>query len=236
MKMKKHTHLLLGSLLLMLVFLVACSSQEDAAPPTEAPPATVASEGEESQPEPKILAFGDSVTEGLGVETEEAYPALLQKRLLAEGYQYEVINAGISGETSSAALSRVDWMLAQNPAIVIVETGGNDGLRGIDLTLTRENISEIVKRFKESGVVVVLAGMQIIQNLGLEYTTEFADIYPAVAAEHDVILIPFFLDGVAGIPELNQPDVIHPTAEGYKIVLENVYPYVIEGIEAHQAK
>lgn len=221
----------------MLIFLVACSSQEPAAPPTKAPPATVESqEGEESQPEPKILAFGDSVTEGLGVETEEAYPALLQKRLLAEGYQYEVINAGISGETSSGALSRVDWMLAQNPAIVIVETGGNDGLRGIDLTLTHENISEIVRRFKESGAVVVLAGMQIVQNLGLEYTTEFADIYPAVAAEHDVILIPFFLDGVAGIPELNQPDVIHPTAEGYKIVLENVYPYVIEGIEAHQAK
>lgn len=236
MKMKKHTHLLLGSLLLILIFLVACSSQEATAPATEVPSATVESQEEESQSEGKILAFGDSVTEGLGVETKEAYPALLQKRLLAEGYQYEVINAGISGETSSGALSRVDWMLAQNPAIVIVETGGNDGLRGIDLTLTHENISEIVKRFKESGAVVVLAGMQIIQNLGLEYTTEFADIYPAVAAEHDVILIPFFLDGVAGIPELNQPDVIHPTAEGYKIVLENVYPYVIQGIEAHQAK
>ena len=216
--------------------LSACASEEASPAPTEAPAPTQVAEEATPSTTGKILAFGDSVTEGLGVEPEEAYPALLQNRLRAEGYEYEVINGGISGETSSAALSRVEWMLTQKPDIVIVETGANDALRGIDLELTQNNISQIVKRFKESNVVVVLAGMQIIQNLGEEYTTQFANIYPAVAKEHDVILIPFFLEGVAGRPHLNQADVIHPTPEGYKIVLETIYPYVLEGIEAHRAK
>lgn len=223
-------------LLILLTMLSACGGEEAQPVATEPPAATtVPKEEEASQTEGKILAFGDSVTEGLGVEQIEAFPAVLDARLRGDGYQYEVINAGISGETSSAALSRVDWMLSQKPDIVIVETGANDALRGLDLELTKENISQIVKRFKESGAVVVLAGMQIIQNLGQEYTTQFADIYPAVAEEHDVILIPFFLDGVAGIPELNQPDVIHPTAEGYQIVVETIYPYVTEAIEAHRS-
>ena len=235
--MKRNSLIVLRCLLLMLIIMLsACASEETPPAPTEAPAPTQVAEEATPSTTSKILAFGDSVTEGLGVEPEEAYPALLQNRLRAEGYEYEVINGGISGETSSAALSRVEWMLTQKPDIVIVETGANDALRGIDLELTQNNISQIVKRFKESNVVVVLAGMQIIQNLGEEYTTQFANIYPAVAKEHDVILIPFFLEGVAGRPHLNQADVIHPTPEGYKIVLETIYPYVLEGIEAHRAK
>ena len=235
--MKRNSLIVLRCLLLMLIIMLsACASEEAPPAPTEAPAPTQVAEEATPSTTSKILAFGDSVTEGLGVEPEEAYPALLQNRLRAEGYEYEVINGGISGETSSAALSRVEWMLTQKPDIVIVETGANDALRGIDLELTQNNISQIVKRFKESNVVVVLAGMQIIQNLGEEYTTQFANIYPAVAKEHDVILIPFFLEGVAGRPHLNQADVIHPTPEGYKIVLETIYPYVLEGIEAHRAK
>lgn len=178
-----------------------------------------------------IVAMGNSLTEGLGVDSELAYPAQLQKRLLDDGYDIRVINAGISGETSSGALSRLDWVLQnEQPDIVILETGANDGLRGIDLALTASNIETLVTKLKESDVTVVLAGMQIVQNMGREYVDEFRDIFPTVAERQNVILIPFFLDNVAAVRELNQPDEIHPTADGYTIVVENVYPHIIEAI------
>ncbi len=162
-----------------------------------------------------ILAFGDSLTAGLGVEEQMAYPAQLERKLQEAGYNYRVINGGISGETSTAALNRLDWMLQTNPDIVIIETGGNDALRGIDLTLTEANIAEIVTRFAENDVIVVFAGLQIIQNLGEDYITQFAEMYPRIAANHpEAVFIPFFLEGVAADPALNQPDFIHPTAEG----------------------
>jgi acyl-CoA thioesterase-1 len=178
-----------------------------------------------------IVAFGNSLTEGLGVTPDQAYPAYLERKLISEGYPYQVINAGVGGETSSGALSRIDWILNLKPDIVILETGGNDGLRGIEPALTKENISQLVGRFQESDIEVVLAGLQIVQNLGQEYTTAFKEIYPAVAEEHGVILVPFFLERVAGEPELNQADGIHPTPAGYEIIAETVYPYVIEAIE-----
>lgn len=226
-------------LMILLILLTACGAQEAEQPSEEAPaPAEEPTEAEElpSSSEGTILAFGDSLTEGFGVEENEAYPALLEARLRADGYEYEVINAGNSGETSSGALSRMEWTLSLKPDIVIVEIGGNDGLRGVDPALTKENISQIVSQFKENGAIVVLAGMQIIQNLGEAYTSQFANNYPELAAEHDVILIPFFLEGVAGVPELNQPDVIHPTAEGYQIVVETIYPYILEAIEVERAE
>jgi acyl-CoA thioesterase-1 len=182
-----------------------------------------------------IVAFGDSLTEGQGVEEAEAYPALLADKLQAAGYNYQVINAGASGETSSGALSRVDWMLTLEPDIVILETGGNDSLRGIDLTLTEQNIDEIITRMEDHGITVVLAGMQTIQNMGQSYTEPFREIYPTLAEKHNLILIPFFLEGVAASQTLNQPDGIHPTADGYKIVVETVYPYVVEAIERTQS-
>ncbi len=178
-----------------------------------------------------IVAFGNSLTEGLDVTPDQAYPAHLERKLISEGYPYQVINAGVGGETSSGALSRIDWILNLKPDIVILETGGNDGLRGIEPALTQENISQLVRYFQERDIEVVLAGLQIVQNLGQEYTTAFKEIYPAVAEEHGVILVPFFLEGVAGEPELNQADGIHPTPAGYEIIAETVYPYVIEAIE-----
>ncbi len=178
-----------------------------------------------------IAAVGDSLTEGYGVDEEKAYPALLEKKLRASGHDYTVINAGISGETSSGTLSRVRWILTLKPDIVILETGANDGLRGIDPALTQKNIREIVRILKGEGVVVVLAGMEMVRNMGVNFTDAFRKIYPEVAAEEDIIFVPFFLKGVAGDPRLNQADGVHPRAAGYRIVVETVYPYVLDAID-----
>ena len=178
-----------------------------------------------------ILAFGDSLTEGFGVNEDENYPSKLESKLRGDGYHVRVINGGISGETTSAALARLEWMLNTEPDIVIVEIGGNDALRGVDLDLTQKNLDKIVGRFAESGSVVVVAGLQIIQNLGAEYTTEFAAMYPDVAEKHHAILIPFVLEGVAADPELNQPDFIHPNAKGYAVMVDHIYEYILQAIE-----
>ena len=175
--------------------------------------------------------MGDSLTAGLGVNEEEAYPAQLEKKLRAAGYDWKVVNAGISGETSSGTLSRINWVMKLRPDIVILETGANDGLRGIDPRLTRKNIDETIRILKQQNVTVVLAGMQMVRNLGREFTKDFADIYPSLAKKHGLILVPFFLQGVAGDPSLNQPDGIHPTAEGYRIITENVYPFAHKAID-----
>jgi acyl-CoA thioesterase-1 len=200
--------------------------------------------GDESTPpsDPKspdyegtIVAVGDSLTEGLGVAEEFAYPALLEKKLRLDGYHYRVINAGVSGETSSGTLARIKWVLTLKPDIVILVIGANDGFRGIDPELIKTNILSIVRAFKEKKVSVLLGGMQMGQNLGKEYVTAFEKIYPLVAREENVGLVPFFLTGVAANPNLNQADGIHPTAEGYRVVVEHIFPYVIEVIEAHKA-
>lgn len=182
-----------------------------------------------------IVAMGNSLTAGYGISESEAYPALLQKQLAADGFAYRVVNAGISGETSSGALSRVQWILTLKPDIVILETGANDGFRGIDPALVEKNIDETVRILQDSGATVVLAGMQIVRNLGKEYTDAFNAIYPRVAQKHGVILIPFFLEGVAGEPGLNQADTIHPTARGYEIITKTVYPYIVKAIEKRKA-
>lgn len=210
------------SLLLCTVFLLNCKQQE------------TQSETEKIVADPEfrgtIIAVGDSLTAGLGVMENKAWPALMEKKFKETGHPWQVINAGISGETSSGLLSRVKWILAQNPDIVILETGANDGFRGISPAVIRKNITEAVQMFQQENVTVVLAGMQIVQNLGVKYTREFADIYPSVADEQGCILIPFFLEGVAGERSLNQADMIHPNEEGYKIIAETVYPYILQAI------
>ena len=188
----------------------------------------------EDKIEGTIVALGDSLTEGLGVEEELAYPAVLEEKLKAQGYRYRVINAGISGETSSGTLSRIKWLLTLKPDIVILVVGANDGFRGIETDLIESNIRAIIKQLKENNVTVVLGGMQIVQNLGRDYTTTFSEIYPSVARSEEIILIPFFLSGVAAEPELNQPDGIHPTAEGYRVIVNNLMPYVLEAIKVHR--
>lgn len=210
---------------LIIVVLSACGRAEPA-PSTTAPTATAPTVDPVT-----IVAMGDSLTEGMGVPSAEAYPAQLERRLLDAGYLVEVINAGNSGETSSGARSRIDWVLSLEPDIVILATGGNDGLRGIDPGVTGENLDALVTGLQGAGATVIVAGMEMVQNMGEEYTTAFRALYPAVAAEHDAVLIPFLLDGVAANPDLNQPDFIHPTAEGYAVVVETVYPYVVDALE-----
>ena len=178
-----------------------------------------------------IVAMGNSLTAGLGVSELNAYPALLEKKLIAKGYPYSVINAGISGETSSGALSRTRWVLTLKPDIVILETGANDGLRGIDPALIQDNIRKIVRILKAENVIVILAGMRMVENLGPEYTIAFAGVYAAIAEEEGLIFIPFFLEGVAGERQFNQDDGIHPTAEGYRIITDSMYPSALKAIK-----
>jgi acyl-CoA thioesterase-1 len=181
-----------------------------------------------------IVAMGDSLTAGLGVNENDAYPAQLERKLQAAGLHWRVLNAGITGETSSGALSRINWVLKLRPDIVILETGANDGLRGVDPRVMQKNIDEMLRIFKKNKVPVVLAGMRMLRNLGAEYTDAFNAVYPRLAAEHKVTLVPFILQGVAGESALNQGDGIHPTAEGYRIITGNIYPYVFQAIKGYR--
>ncbi|MEJ2058584.1 MAG: arylesterase [Desulfofustis sp.] len=177
-----------------------------------------------------IIAMGDSLTAGLGVAPDKSYPALLEQMLAERGYEYRVVNAGISGETSSGARSRVDWIMKLKPDIVIVETGANDGLRAIDPDLIEENIDHIISRFEQENVTVVLAGMQMVTNLGPDYVSSFNELYPRLAAKHQVIFMPFFLEGVAADPSLNQSDTIHPNSAGYRVIAKKILPFVLQAI------
>jgi acyl-CoA thioesterase-1 len=183
-----------------------------------------------------IVAVGDSLTAGYGLDEADAYPAQLERRLRQAGYPWRVVNAGISGETSSGALSRMNWVLTLKPDIVVLVTCANDGLRGIDPKVTEKNLDEMVHILTERNVTVVLGGMKMVTNLGRAYTGAFSAVYPAVARRHDLILVPFFLDGVAGRADLNQADGIHPTAEGYRVVVDTVFPFVIKAIKNNRAK
>lgn len=179
----------------------------------------------EAQDKKTILIFGDSITAGYGIDSQQAFPALIQERIDSLGMAYDVINGGLSGETSAGGLRRIDWVLQRPVDIMILELGGNDGLRGIDLTSTKQNLQQIVDKAweKNSDMIIILAGMQVPPNLGTDYTKEFANIYPDLARENNLPLIPFILEKVGGRPELNLPDGIHPTAEGHKLVAETVW-------------
>jgi acyl-CoA thioesterase-1 len=173
-----------------------------------------------------ILAFGDSLTAGLGVTPDDSYPARLQARLRAEGYDYRVVNAGASGDTTAGGLRRVDWALKNKPDIVIVALGANDALRGQDLASVRTNLDAIVARFRKAGARVLVAGMEVPPNYGARYAADFRRLFEDVALKHKTAFMPFLLDGVAGNPRFNQPDGIHPTAEGYRIVVDRLWPYL----------
>ncbi len=179
-----------------------------------------------------IVALGDSLTAGFGVDMSESYPARLEKKLQSGGYKYKVVNAGVSGETSSGTLSRLNWILNLKPDIVILETGANDGLRATDVALLQTNLTEIITTLQEKNVGVLLAGMKMVWNLGPSYVESFNEVYPKVAKAQGVHLMPFFLDGVAAQMDLNLGDGIHPNAKGYEIIAENIYPYVLQVIES----
>jgi acyl-CoA thioesterase-1 len=173
-----------------------------------------------------IVAFGDSLTAGFGVAPADAYPALLQERLRKEGYSYRVVNAGVSGDTTAGGLRRVDWALKLKPEIVIVELGANDALRGQDLASVRANLDQIVERFQAAGARVLVAGMRLPINYGRRYGAEFHQLFEQVAKRRKAAYMPFFLDGVGADARLNQGDGIHPTAEGYKIIADKLWPYL----------
>lgn len=175
-----------------------------------------------------VLFLGDSLTEGLGLEPEQAFPNLIAERLHAEGYTHvNVINAGISGSTTASARERMQWYVRSEPDLVILALGANDGLRGLAVENMKHNLREAIEIAQANGVRVALTGMLTPPNMGPDYTRVFAQVFPDLAAEYDLPFMPFLLEGVAAIPELNQADGIHPNLAGSKIVAENVYQFLV---------
>jgi acyl-CoA thioesterase-1 len=175
-------------------------------------------------PRPKIVALGDSLTVGVGLLERESFPSLLQEKLDENGYPYEMVNSGVSGDTSAGGLRRLDWALDGDVRILILELGANDGLRGLSVDDMKQNLTTIITRARERNIVVILAGMEAPPNYGPEYVQRFRTAFREVAGRERVLLIPFLLDKVAGVPTLNQADGIHPNAEGMRIVAETVWP------------
>ncbi|TNE70878.1 arylesterase [bacterium] len=202
--MKYHRPVLLSLLFVFLLLLKTSSAQQK----------TI-----------RVLFFGDSITAGYGLDKTQAYPAVLQELADSLKWNIEMVNGGLSGETSAGGLRRIDWMLQKPIDVFLLELGGNDGLRGLPLEQTEENLSGIIKKVqvKYPKAVMVLAGMQVPPNLGTDYTKQFTAMYPKIAKEFKIALIPFILEKVGGNPKLNLPDGIHPTAEGHKLVAETVW-------------
>lgn len=191
--------------------------------PKETSPISPSASAKPGKSLPKIVAFGDSLTAGLGLPQFASYPALLQKKLEADGFSYEVVNAGVSGDTTAGGVRRIDWALDGDVKIVILELGANDILRGQPVDEMKKNLAAIIERAKARGVTVLLAGMEAPTNSGIEYRKSVHEAFASLAREHSVPVIPFFLDGVAGIDSLNQRDGVHPNEEGTKMVAETVY-------------
>ena len=216
-----------------LICAVACGAREDVpadhrdtpAPATSPAPTAAATR-------PRIVALGDSLTAGLGLPIGQAYPTLLQERLNKDGLEYDVVNAGVSGDTSAGGLSRLDWALDGDVRVLIVALGGNDALRGLPVDQLKRNLAQIIERAQARGITVVLAGMEAPPNFGRPYLVAFHQVYPTLARQYQVALVPFLLQGVAGERALNQPDGIHPTAQGARIVADNVWAVlkpIVEG-------
>lgn len=212
---------------LAFLFFTACGNdtptEEPIATNTENTPTTTTPEP--TQDQPRIVFFGNSLTAGYGLDEQYSFPSLLQRKLDSLGYDYEVVNAGLSGETTAGGRNRIDWVMEQPMDIFVLELGGNDALRGFDLSVTRENLAAILDAVKEKypEVQLVLAGMEAPPNMGSAYTKRFREIYRDLAKEKDAALIPFLLADVGGITELNLPDRIHPNREGQVIVADNVW-------------
>ena len=218
--------LALGLGLVIAAGSAACSDRQTdtvnvaAVPPAAPVPAAVVSSA------PRIVCLGDSLTAGYGVSPDEAYPAQLATHLRAAGLKYEVVNAGVSGDTSAGGLRRLEWSTAGDVRVLVVALGANDGLRGLPTKDLRANLARIIETAQSRQIRVVLAGMEAPPNFGEAYTRDFRAVYRDLATTYDVTLIPFFLDGVAGVPSLNQADGIHPTAEGQRLVAATIWRVV----------
>ena len=174
-----------------------------------------------------VVALGDSLTAGLGVAVDEAWPALIEARLRREGYPYRVVNAGVSGDTTAGALRRVDWVLRNRPQVAVVALGANDGLRGLGTDAMERNLLAIVERLRASGARVLVAGMRVPTNYGDAYGQAFREVFPDVARRTGSVLMPFLLDGVATDPHLNLADGIHPNAAGHRVIAERLWPHLV---------
>ncbi len=209
-----------GSLAVWAALMAACGAPEPAG--TEAPAALGEAPVPASDPRPVLVAFGDSLTAGHGVARDESYPAFLQREVDRRGLAVRVVNEGVSGDTTARAMSRVDAALAHGPEWVVLAVGANDGLRGLPLDALESNLGEMVARFRDGGARVILAGMKLPRNYGPDYVREFDAIYPRVAAELETPLIPFLLENVAMVRDLNNRDGIHPNARGNEIIARQV--------------
>ena len=186
----------------------------------------------------RIVVLGDSITAGYGLDPAQAYPALLQQKIDAAGLPFVIVNAGVSGDTTSGGLRRIEWALGPGADVLIIALGGNDGLRGISPRQTAENLAGIIKRARRKvpALAVIVAGMQMPGNMGREFVEQFNAVFPAVAKENDAVLLPFLIEGVGGIAEFNQADLIHPNAEGQKRVAENVWTVLQKVVKSREAK
>ena len=222
--------LLKNSIVFSIAFmLVTCNTHSDGKKSENISEDTaIKSSAGSSNKEKVILFFGNSITAGYNLDTDQAFPALISAKIDALGLPYRVVNAGLSGETTASGTSRIDWVLQNEIAIFVLELGANDGLRGIPLTATKKNLQRIIDRVKQrnSTIEIVVAGMQIPPNMGQDYTAAFKEIFPTIAQTNKATLIPFLLEGVAGIAELNLPDGIHPTAKGHEIIARTVWKYI----------
>ena len=212
-----------------LLLAAGCGREEASGTPPEANPAP-ARAGRSAEPaaspaarRPRIVFLGDSLTAGLGLPTEQSVPSLIAARLKEQGYDYEVVNAGVSGDTSAGGLNRLEWSLDGDVRMLVIELGANDGIRGLPVDAMKRNLDEIIRTAKARGITVVLTGMEAFPNYGAAYTSEFRQAFRDLAREHDIAFVPFFLEGVAGVPELNQGDGIHPNAEGAHIIAGTIW-------------
>jgi acyl-CoA thioesterase-1 len=208
------------------IFTAGCRSQRAAdstanVQPVASPESAPASKTDDDRP--KIVCLGDSLTAGLGLLETQSYPHLLQKKIDEDGFQYEVDNAGVSGDTSAGGLRRLDWALQENVRVLVLALGANDGLRGLSVAEMKQNLGKIIETAQARNVGVILAGMEAPPNYGTEYATAFRQAYREVALRYRVLFIPFLLDKVAGVPSLNQADGIHPNPEGAAIVADTVW-------------
>jgi acyl-CoA thioesterase I len=201
---------------------VGCG-QPDAAPAETKRAASAPLDRTQPTRMPRIVFLGDSLTAGYGLAKDESVPSLIAAHLRAQGYAYEVVNAGVSGDTSAGGLSRLDWSLDGDVRVLVIELGANDGLRGLPVDNMKKNLTEVITRAQARGIKVVLTGMEAPPNFGAAYTSEFRRVFPELAREHDVTFVPFYLEGVAGNPALNIADGMHPNAEGSRIIERTIW-------------
>lgn len=232
MQIKKHNRYSRNFLAaLIILFSMACNNQTKPAPPEDSKDTAQQKAATVPSEKKNIVFFGNSLTAGYGLDLTEAFPAIIQQKLDSLNYPYKVVNAGLSGETTAGGKSRIDWILQQPVHIFVLELGGNDGLRGIALQQTSQNLQAIIDQVKAKypDVKILLTGMRIPPNMGKKYADEFQQLYKTLAEKNNIAFLPFLLEGVGGEEKLNQADGIHPTAEGQKIVANNVWE-VLKGM------